>query len=82
MSDELVDVLAAYQSEFWDHKVVSVDEDLQEELNALLAYVEMARVQILDDAVEDRLWHSSDFNQSKRVASLLNVLFRNFTKAI
>jgi len=68
MCDKLVYVLAADLSKFWHHEIVSINQNLQEELDALLSDVEVPRVQILDDAVKDGFGYSFDLNQSEGIA--------------
>ena len=82
MSYKLVDVLAADLSEFWYHEVVSINQNLQEELDTLLSDVEVSRVQILDYTVKDRFRYSFDLNQSEGVTPWLEVFLRDLFEAI
>ncbi len=55
------------------HKVVGIDEQLQEKLNALVADEEFVRIEILYDAIEKHLRNSFDFDQSELLAEVLTV---------
>lgn len=80
---ECFDVTRTDLLQSWNQKIVSVDEQLQEEFDALLADVEVVRVEVLDDAVEENLWDTVHLDQFEGILALLLVLFLgNFFEAV
>lgn len=74
--DEMPDVVGANLLQTVEHKVVGVNEQLQEKLDTLVPDEEFVRIEVLNDAVEERLWDSLHIDQSELLAEILTVHFR------
>lgn len=61
--------------EAFEHKIVGIDKKLQEKLDALVAYEEFVRIEILYDAIEEYFGDSFYLDQSELLAEVLTVHF-------
>ena len=82
-SDVLLQMLGAHLGQLGEHEVVRVDQELQEELYALLPDIEVIWVEKLDYAIEKDFWYALNLDDPETILpSILNLGIRRLSKFV